>query len=112
MDEVRSPFHGGAVRLSHVATLEPPGALDRLDSVTVGPAGQAVAVWTDTAGLQALGFVDDGGYDQTGPMEGRPRTWRSPCRHHRRRRPSRSPASAAGASPLNRFLTQGSCSWD
>jgi hypothetical protein len=70
MDEVRSPFHGGAVRLRHVATLEPPGELNRLGSVTVGPAGQAVAVWTDAAGLEALSFVDDGVYDETGPMEG------------------------------------------
>lgn len=67
---MRSPFHGGAVRLRHVTTLEPPGALDRLGSVSLGPAGEAVAVWTDSAGLGALGFVDDGVYDQTGPMEG------------------------------------------
>lgn len=67
---MRSPFHGGAVRLRHAATLEPPGELRRLASVSVGPAGQAVAVWTDSAGLTSLGFVDDGAYDETGPMDG------------------------------------------
>ena len=67
---MRSPFHGGAVRLRHVATLEPPGELSRLGSVSVGSAGQAVAVWTDSAGLESLAFVDDGAYDETGPMEG------------------------------------------
>lgn len=67
---MRSPFPGGAVRLVQVATLEPPGELSRLASVSIGPAGQAVAVWTDSAGLESLGFVDDGAYDETGPMDG------------------------------------------
>ena len=59
------------MRLDHVATLEPPGELDRLGSVSLGPAGQAVAVWTDAAGLKSLAFVDDDDpYDETGPMEG------------------------------------------
>jgi hypothetical protein len=69
---VRSPFHGGAARLRHVATLEAPGELSRLGLVSVGPAGQAVALWTDSAGLTSLGFVDDDPYDETGPMDGPP----------------------------------------
>jgi hypothetical protein len=56
--------------LRHVATLEPPAELNCLGSVSIGPAGQAVAVWTDPAGLKALSFVETDDDDRAGPMAG------------------------------------------
>ncbi len=67
---VRWPVPGAEARLHHVATLEPPAELDCLGSVSIGPAGQAVAVWTDSAGLEALFFVETDDDDRAGPMAG------------------------------------------
>lgn len=52
---VRSPFKRRGVRLTHHATLAAPDNHPELASVSVGPRGEAMALWTDLAGLAAIG---------------------------------------------------------
>lgn len=52
---MRSPFEQRAVRLRHHATLVAPSAHPQLVSVSVGPLGEATALWTDPDGLAAIG---------------------------------------------------------
>jgi hypothetical protein len=51
---MRLPWLAREVRLHHHGTLVPMEGLDRLVSVSVGPSGEAVALWTDSAGVAAL----------------------------------------------------------
>lgn len=49
----------GVARLRHHATLDAPAHHAQLASVSVGPRGEAVALWTDSAGLAAIGADDE-----------------------------------------------------
>lgn len=51
---MRSPSEQRVVRLRHHATLAAPAAHPQLASVSVGPLGEAVALWTDPDGLTAV----------------------------------------------------------
>ena len=57
--------------MRHHAALAPITGSDRLVSVSVGPAGEAVALWTDAPGVTALASTDESGEGfDVGPMEG------------------------------------------
>jgi hypothetical protein len=59
------------IRLRHHGVLAPVFGFDRLVSVSVGPAGEAVVLWSDRAGEAALVPAEEApGADETGPMEG------------------------------------------
>lgn len=51
---MRSPFERRGVRLRHHATLVAPAARPELASVSVGPLGEATALWTDPGGMAAV----------------------------------------------------------
>lgn len=65
------PLLRRTVRLRHHGALLPVPGSDRLVSACVGPAGEAVALWSDSSGMAAL-VPGDGRSDpvDVGPMEG------------------------------------------
>src|SRR3954469_23971338 len=68
---MRLPSAPREARLTRRGALAPVPGFERLVSVSVGPDGEAVALWSDAAGAAALASSDDSEDDlDLGPLEG------------------------------------------